>query len=332
MLQTAKTLHFIRDRAEDNGVRIIDRLRIDSDAERKALIESILATPASIPPKYFYDALGCVLFEAICVLPEYYPTRTERSILVDNSDAIARAVGTHKQLVDLGAGDCAKAEILLPVLDARRYVAVDIAAAAIEPALARLASRMPGVEMVGVVTDFSQTLDISGAIDGGPVTFFYPGSSIGNFAPAEALELLSRVRWHCTPGSGLLIGVDMKKDSRRLLAAYADALGVTGAFNRNVLNHVNALLGSDFDPAAFSHVARYDEARGRIEMHLRADTPQRVRIDDDMRSFAAGELIHTENSYKYSAEEFAALLHRAGFEDTRRWQDAAGDFAVFYAR
>src|SRR5579862_3185569 len=243
MLQTAKTLQFIREDAERGRVRLFDRLHIDSEAERSALVASIVASPASIPPKYFYDALGCMLFQAICALPEYYPTRTERSILIDNSDAIARAIGSHKQLVDLGAGDCAKAALLLPVLQARRYVAVDIAASALEPALARLAAEMPGIEMAGVVTDFSQTLDISGAIDGGPVTFFYPGSSIGNFAPDEAHELLARVRWHCGPGSGLLIGVDTKKEPRRLLAAYDDALGVTGAFNRNVLNHVNALVG-----------------------------------------------------------------------------------------
>jgi dimethylhistidine N-methyltransferase len=332
MLQTAKTLHFIRDRAVHRGVRLIDRLDIGSEADRSELVASIMASPASIPPKYFYDAIGCVLFEAICALPEYYPTRTERSILIDQRDAIAQVVGTHKQLVDLGAGDCAKAALLLPVLHARRYVAVDIAASAIEPALGRLAAEMPGIDVVGVVTDFSRSLDISGAIDGGPVTFFYPGSSIGNFAPADAHDLLARVRWHCGPGGGLLIGVDTKKDPRRLVAAYDDALGVTGAFNRNVLNHVNALVGSNFYPASFRHVARYDAEHGRIEMHLQAAVAQEVRIGDRLRHFEAGESIHTENSYKYAPAEFEAMLHDAGFADVRRWQDPAGDFAVFYAQ
>jgi dimethylhistidine N-methyltransferase len=332
MLQTAKKLHLIPASSERRGVRIIDRLHIDSDAERASLIAGLLATPAVTSPKYFYDAIGCTLFEAICALPEYYPTRSERSILIEHRDEIARVVGPNKQLVDLGAGDCAKAALLLPALNARRYVAVDIAAEAIEPALARMASEHPAVDMVGVVTDFSRSLDISGAIDGGPVTFFYPGSSIGNFTHSEAYDLLARIRWLCGPASGLLIGVDTKKDATRLVAAYDDKLGVTAAFNRNVLNHVNALAGCDFDPSAFAHVAIYNEPRGRIEMHLEARTAQRVRVGDTQREFARGERIHTENSHKYTPEEFESLLFRAGFSDIRQWQDAAGDFAVFYAR
>ena len=333
MLQTAANkLHLVPGPSPRGGVRLINRLRIDSDAERTALIQGLLATPACVSPKYFYDGIGCSLFEAICALPEYYPTRTEKSILTEHRDAIVRAAGAHKQLVDLGAGDCAKAALLLPAMRARRYVAVDIAVEAIAPALARMSPEFPDVDMVGLVTDFSRSLDISGAVDGGPVTFFYPGSSIGNFSRAEAYELLARIRWLCGPSSGLLIGVDTKKDPARLVAAYADGLGVTAAFNRNVLNHVNVLAGCDFDPAAFEHVAIYNADMGRIEMHLEARAPQRVRVGDGQREFARGERIHTENSYKYTPTEFTSLLQRAGFADVQRWQDAAGDFAVFYAR
>jgi L-histidine Nalpha-methyltransferase len=332
MLQTAKKLQLIPGPYVRPSVRIVDRLRIDSDTEHASLIAGLARVPAVISPKYFYDAIGCTLFEAICELPEYYPTRTERSILVEHRDAIVRAAGAYKQLVDLGAGDCAKASLLLPSLRVRRYVAVDIAVEAIEPALTRLANDFPDVDMVGVVTDFSKSLDLSGAIDGGPVTFFYPGSSIGNFTVAEAYDFLARIRWLCGPASGLLIGVDTKKDAFRLEAAYADNLGVTAAFNRNVLNHVNALAGTDFDPAAFDHVAIYNAAKGRIEMYLESRRSQRVRIGDIEREFARGERIHTENSYKYTPAEFTLLLRRAGFADVQQWQDDAGDFAVFYAR
>ena len=331
MPKPATTLHWITERAARHDVTLLNRFDPDSAAERAALLAGLFATPATISPKYFYDALGCMLFEAICALPEYYPTRTERAILTAHRNDIVRAAGTRKQLVDLGAGDCAKAALLLPALQPRRLVAVDIAAAAIGPALARLAPAFPAIELVGVVTDFSQRLDLAGAIDDGPVTFFYPGSSIGNFRPDDALDLLERVRQLCGPGSGLLIGADTRKDVARLNAAYNDALGVTAAFNRNILSHVNAAADCDFDPSAFAHVAFYNAAAGRIEMHLEADSTQRVTCDGCERVFAAGERIHTENSYKYAPTEFSALLRRAGFTDIVVWQDDAGDFAVYYA-
>jgi uncharacterized SAM-dependent methyltransferase len=163
------------------------------------------------------------------------------------------------------------------------------------------------------------------------VTFFYPGSSIGNFSPDEALGLLAQIRRLCGRRGGLLIGVDVPKEPGRLAAAYDDALGVTAAFNRNVLNHVNALIGSDFDPAAFGHVAFYNPQAGRIEMHLEALRAHSVRVGDGERAFALGERIHTEDSYKYAPEQFSALLRRAGFADVAVWQDEAGDFAVYYA-
>jgi L-histidine Nalpha-methyltransferase len=332
MRAPAANLHWINERSTLPGVTLLDRLDLDLPEERAAMLAGLFATPATIAPKYFYDAQGCALFEAICALPEYYPTRTERAILTARRDEIARVAGRRKQFVDLGAGDCAKAALLLPALAPRRYVAVDIAAAAIGPALARMTPKFPDTELVGLVTDFSRRLDLDDAIDAGPVTFFYPGSSIGNFAHDEALAFLRRVRGHCNLGSGLLIGADTKKDSTRLQAAYDDALGITAAFNRNILRHLNDIAGCDFDASAFDHVAFYNEALGRIEMHLEARTAQRVRTAHGPRDFAAGERIHTESSYKYTPVEFQALLRRAGFLDVAQWQDERGDFAVYYAQ
>ena len=335
MAQWAAVPHRATERTKERGYRLVNRmigpLRPQARSESGALVDGLLAVPAAIPPKYFYDALGCALFEAICELPEYYLTRTERAIFTAQRETIAAVVGRNRQFVDLGAGNCAKGEFWLPALKPRRFIAVDIAPAAIEPALARLSAAHPEVEFTGVVTDFSRALDLDGELDAGPVTFFYPGSSIGNFEPEDALALLVQVRKLCGTRGGLLIGVDVPKEQGRLAAAYDDALGVTAAFNRNVLNHVNALLGTDFDPAAFAHVAFYDAARSRVEMHLEARGTRSVVIAGRERVFAAGELIHTENSYKYSPDRFAALLRRAGFADVAVWQDDAGDFAVYYA-
>jgi dimethylhistidine N-methyltransferase len=313
--------------------RIVERLVRDPAAERRALLAGLMATPASIAPKYFYDAVGCALFGAICELPEYYPTRTERAIFEARRAEIAEAVGRGRQFVDLGAGDAAKARAWLPHLAPSRYVAVDFAGDELRRSLARLAPDFPDVEMLGVVADFTRGCDLARDLAEGAVTFFYPGSSIGNFAPADALAFLQDIHGHCVgrAGSGLLIGVDTKKDKARLDAAYDDAVGVTAAFNRNVLNQVNRLLGSDFRPQAFAHRGFYNADEGRIEMHLEALVAQTVALPGGARTFAAGERIHTENSYKYAPGEFAAMLADAGFARVRCWQDERGDFAVFYA-
>jgi dimethylhistidine N-methyltransferase len=313
--------------------RIIDRLHRDARAERAALVASLRARPATLPPKYFYDRLGAALYGAICELPEYYPTRTEQAIFDTNRGAIAAAIGTGTQLIDLGAGDGVKAESWFPHVEPVRYVALDIAAETLPQTLDRLSSRFPSVEVMGLVTDFTRGLDL--AIDLGvqPLTFLYPGSSIGNFDPEESVELLRAIHAACSsrPGSGLLIGIDTKKEKARLDAAYDDALGVTALFNRNALTHVNRLIGSDFDIRAFAHRAFYAQAQGRVEMHLEALSPQAVLLDGETRVFDKGERIHTENSYKYAPDEFDTLLACAGFATVRRWQDAAGDFAVFWA-
>ncbi len=312
--------------------RIVDRMQHPPGEDARALAAGLSPAPATIAPKYFYDPLGCALYGAICQLPEYYLPRAEEAIFAAYRDAIAAGVGTGRQFVDLGAGDGAKAQRWLPVLAPTRYVAVDIARDALERTLARMAPEFPGTEMIGVVADFESGLDLADELDATPATFFYPGSSIGNFAPDAAGAFLAAIHRHCrAPGAGLLIGVDTKKARARLDAAYDDAVGVTAAFNRNVLRNVNRILGSDFRPEQFAHVAFYDVAHGRIEMHLEAIAATTVRWPGGTRSFARGERIHTESSYKYAPAEFTALLQAAGFRGVQVWQDEARDFAVFWA-
>lgn len=313
--------------------RLVDRSGGGQPDEREDVLEGLGASPARIPPKYFYDDLGCALYAAICLLPEYYPTRTEAALFRAHREEIVAALGRGGQLVDLGAGDCAKARAWLPFLEPARYVAVDFAAGEIDRALARMAPDFPAVEMTGLVADFTSGLPLEGILDERAAIFFYPGSSIGNFAPDDAVAFLRRVREACAnrPGSSLLIGVDAKKDPAVLDAAYDDALGVTAAFNLNVLRHINARFGFDFDIAGYVHRAFYAPAAGRVEMHLEAVREQVVSLGSTSRRFAAGERIHTENSYKYAAGEFEALLERAGFTRMRRWAAPADAYFVIHA-
>lgn len=311
--------------------RIVDRLHIDHVAEIRQLIDGLRAKPATIEPKYFYDELGCTLYAAICQLDEYYPTRTERGIFQRHRQEIAEAIGSGGTFVDLGAGDCCKALGWMPFIVPERYLAVDIAGPSLDKALARMAAEFPEIDMVGLVADFSRALEIPADLLTDRVTLFYPGSSIGNFAPPDAIRFLGEMRRY-TRGGGLLIGVDAKKDKARLDAAYADALGVTAAFNLNALRHINRVIGTNFIESGWRHVGAYNEAAGRIEMHLQALSTQAVNIGGVPRLFAAGERIHSENSYKYSREEFESMLHRAGFAQLTAWTNDEREFWVFYAR
>ena len=255
------------------------------------------------------------------------------AIFREHRDAIAQALGQGRQFIDLGAGDCCKAEAWLPFVSPARYIAVDIAGAEIERALSRMAPDFPEVEMIGVVADFGGGLPIDDVLDSRPATFFYPGSSIGNFAPPEAQAFLKAICAQCAKraGSGLLIGVDGQKEKAILDAAYDDALGVTAAFNRNALLHLNARFGFDFALDGYVHRGFYNESAGRVEMHLEALREQSVRIGERTRRFRAGERIHTENSYKYRAEEFEKLLRDAGFGSVRRWSSPDEGYFVFFA-
>ena len=291
---------------------------------------------ATIAPKYLYDALGSRLFSAITELPEYYPTRTEAAIFSREMKGMADALGPVATLVDLGAGNCEKAARLFETFRVQRYVAVDISVNYLRDSLACLQREHPEMDMLGVGLDFSAALALPAEIGEGPRTLFYPGSSIGNFSPAEACAFLGRLAGQMDASGGLLIGVDLIKEKSLLDAAYDDALGVTAAFNRNLLRHVNARLDADFDIGDWQHVAFFNEAAARIEMHLEARRDLDAGWPDEagrrIRRFAAGERIHTENSYKYSPDGFSTLLTKAGFADIRMWTDPRGWFALFFAR
>lgn len=313
-----------------NSPRLLQVSRRTPEDVRAELFAGLAAPVPSIAPKYLYDALGSRLFAAITELPEYYPTRTEAAIFALRRDAIACAVGPAPTLVDLGAGDCSKAARLFAALDVRRYVAVDISAEFLWQSLSCLQREHPDVEMIGVGLDFSGTLELPPEAGDGPCLVFYPGSSIGNFSPDEALSFLRSVRQACR-GGALLIGVDLVKPGDLLQAAYDDPLQVTAAFNRNLLRHVRRLVGADFELSDWRHVAFFDAARSRVEMHLEAVREVLVSWPGGRRAFGAGERIHTENSYKWRIEDFASLLGRAGFGRLRHWTDERGWYALFAA-
>jgi dimethylhistidine N-methyltransferase len=302
------------------------------DAAQAELALGLNQRQARIAPKYFYDALGSKLFEAICQLDEYYLTRAEAGIFSKHAGEIAAAAGTGTTLIDLGAGNCAKAAGLFPALRPGQYVPVDISAEFLHAAVAKLQAEFPALPMHPAGLDFSENFSLPPQVSRSKRLFFYPGSSIGNFSPLAAGQMLGRLRAACGPDGGVLIGADLVKDARILEAAYDDALGVTAAFNLNVLRHVNALLQSDFDISAWRHLASFNAAQSRIEMHLQARHDLTVNWPGGNRSFAAGETIHTENSYKYTKAGFVDLLAQAGFGDATCWTDSAGTFMVCHAR
>ena len=315
-------------------------LPTNNESPRPRATEAVLAelqaglnaATATIAPKFLYDALGCKLFEAICELPEYYPTRTEAAIFERHGADMARAIGPGGTMIDLGAGNCAKAASLFPLLHPSQYVAIDISYDFLRDALDRLHQRFPHIEMTGLGLDFSSELFLPGQVSPKKRLFFYPGSSIGNFTPDEACTFLRRLRAECGDDGALLIGIDLVKDSAVLDAAYDDALGVTAAFNLNLLNHVNLLAGANFKLGDWRHRGFYNEAEGRIEMHLEARREVTVRWHGGERRFLGGERIHTENSYKYRQAAAVGLLGQAGFAAANVWTDPAGWFAVIYAR
>ena len=299
---------------------------------RAELAAGLLAPVATTSAKYLYDALGSKLFEAICELPEYYPTRTESAIFAAHLDAIAAAAGSGTTLIDLGAGNCAKAARLFAALEPVQYVPVDISVEFLRDSVGLLQRRFPEVQMLGLGLDFSTSLDLPDAVRRERRLFFYPGSSIGNFSPAEALVFLRRLRAACDADGALLIGVDLVKEKSLLDAAYDDALGVTACFNLNLLLHLNTLLGADFRLADWQHRGFFNGAESRIEMHLEAREQVDVSWPGGARRFRAGERIHTENSYKYRQPAAVGLLEQAGFGAARVWTDPQGWFALIYAR
>ncbi|RJF98179.1 L-histidine N(alpha)-methyltransferase [Noviherbaspirillum saxi] len=310
----------------------IQLYRRDDEAIRAELRAGMMADRAMTSPKFLYDALGSKLFEAICELPEYYPTRIERAIFDTYLYDIARSVGRGATLIDLGAGNCAKAAYLFPLLQPLQYVPVDISVDFLKDAVEALRQRFPQIRMTGIGMDFSSTMELPSAVRREKRVFFYPGSSIGNFSPEDAGVLLGRIRDACQTDSSLLIGVDLVKDKAVLDAAYDDALGVTASFNLNLLVHLNTLMGADFNVRDWRHRGFFNEAESRIEMHLEARRDLTVHWPDGLRRFVEGERIHTENSYKYTQPGFQQLLERTGFSAAQTWTDERGWFMVCHAR
>ncbi len=284
-----------------------------------------------LSPKFFYDSLGSVLFTAICHLPEYYPTRTEGSIFADNRDHIAKAIGSGRCLIDLGAGDCAKAVGWFEALQPAHYVPVDISTEFLKSTLTRLKVAYPSLPMSGIGADFTREFALPSHIRPDNPLFFYPGSSIGNFVPEDALRLLKQIAANCGPHGQLLIGVDLIKSETVLVPAYDDSLGVTASFNKNALAHVNQLIGANFQLQDWKHVALFNQTHSRIEMHLEALRDQVIQWQGGARVFTTGERIHTENSYKYERAAFAKLLSQAGFGKVQSWIDTNQWFGVYLA-
>ena len=298
---------------------------------REDVIAGLSQPQKAIPPKYFYDAKGSRLFEAICRLPEYYPTRTELALTRAHVEDIARFVGRGCELIEYGSGASVKIRLLLARLRPSVYVPVDISAPALREATARLARAFPWLAISAVTGDFSRPLEIPafrGRARGRRVVYF-PGSTIGNLVPEDAHAFLRMTRAQVGTQGAMLVGVDLKKDAGILHAAYNDAKGVTARFNLNLLARINAELGGDFDLRRFAHYAFYNPTLGRIEMHLVSLARQTVSLGAHRFGFDVGESIHTEDSCKYSVEEFRALALAAGFRTEKVWKDPRGWFGLF---
>ena len=307
-------------------------LHPDTENFRADVLQGLAQRRKALAPKYFYDARGSELFEAICELPEYYPTRTELTMMQAHAPAMARLMGPQCLLIEYGAGSGRKTRVLIEALAPAAYVAIDISRTALQQCAAELAAAYPAVKVAAVCADYSRPLDLP-RIDGVQQqrhVIYFPGSTIGNFTRPDALGFLRHAHALAGTGGAMLVGVDLKKDPLLLHAAYNDAQGVTAAFNLNLLARINRELDGDFDLAAFEHHAFYDAHEGRIEMHLRSLRDQTVRVAGHTFAFRQGETMHTENSCKYSVDEFQQLALAAGFAPAQHWVDAEQLFSIHY--
>jgi len=305
----------------------------ETESFAQEVLDGLRKPVKELPCKFFYDVQGSRLFEEITKLEEYYPTRTEMGILHANIDEIGACIGSEAMLVEYGSGSSRKTTILLDHLpDLTAYVPIDISTEHLASSSHRIAAMYPQLEVLPVAADYNDfALKIPAAARRvSHRVVYYPGSTIGNFHPDEAVAFLSRIGSVVGPGGGLLLGVDLKKNPAILHSAYNDNLGVTAEFNLNLLRRINSELDSDFQLDQWRHRAIYNEEEGRIEMHLVSLTDQKVRIEGETFEFVAGEAIWTESSYKYSVEEFAAVSKKAGFEVTKVWTDPEDLFSVQY--
>jgi dimethylhistidine N-methyltransferase len=314
---------------------------IASSAIAMEVFNGLTERPKTLSPWLFYDQAGSRLFEEITELPEYYVTRTEKKILAKHAAEMvaAAAGGRDLSIIELGAGTATKTGLLLDAAVAQQgsvtYYPIDVSETALEEARIRMESDLPEVTVKPIVADYTEGMRLHGATDlaAGRRLVLYIGSSIGNFSPADAVEVLRGVRAQLLPGDNLLLGTDMVKDTGMLLAAYDDAAGVTARFNMNVLARINRELDAGFDTQLFRHQARWNEQQSRIEMHLESLLAQKVAVralDLEVR-FGLGETIHTENSYKFTDQGVMALLTRAGFKLRQQWSDDNKWFTVYLA-
>jgi dimethylhistidine N-methyltransferase len=312
---------------------VLDRSEQDDRAEFKdAVLAGLERTPRAIPAKFLYDARGSALFDAICELPEYYLTRTETDILRHCVDDIAAMAGAGCALVEFGSGSSVKSRLLIEAMrDLVAYAPIDISRLHLDATAAGLRRDYPGLRVEPVCADYMTIAHLPEEVSAARRRVgFFPGSTIGNLLPVEATVFLRRTRGLLGEGGALVLGVDLKKDPRRLHDAYNDSAGVTAQFTLNLLRRMNRELDADFDPSGFAHEAFYDPVEGRIEIYFRSLKAQSATVAGRSFTFREGERVHTEYSYKYDASGIDLLARSAGFTVARTWTDPAGLFAVVY--
>lgn len=316
-----------------SGVHSLVDCNPTSDSFRADIQEGLNREDKQIPSKYLYDEHGSVLFDKICELDAYYPTRTEKQIMRTYEAEIAAAVGLHAAILEYGSGSSEKTHLLLQALESpAAYVPIDISKEHLMAAAERIANSFPNLPVMPVCADYTARVPMPVQKDAyRRALAYYPGSTIGNFLPAQATSFLAQMRAQVGGGGGILIGVDLKKDPDRLRRAYNDPEGVTAAFNKNLLRRINRELGADFNLGTFKHEARWVSEESRIEMHLVSTRAQTVRIAGEAVSFEEGESICTEYSHKYTIEGFTALARQAGLGIEATWTDADSLFSIHYA-
>jgi dimethylhistidine N-methyltransferase len=312
--------------------RVVEPIGIDVEFAAD-VIAGLSASEKTLAPKYFYDAAGSDLFEAICLTPEYYPTRTETALLKQIALEIAADIPGSAVLVEFGSGASDKTRVILDAAPRiAAYVPIDVSKDALEKATAGLALDYPELVVSAVPEDFNSTIELPVAAQGRIKVGFFPGSTIGNLTQDEAVRLLCSARRLLGDDAQFIIGADLVKDEATLLAAYDDAQGVTARFNKNLLLRINRELEGDFDVDAFDHLAIWNAEQSRIEMHLVSRRDQIVNAAKHTFAFRRGERLHTENSRKFTTDSFAHLVARAGWSVNRQWISAAPHFAVFSLR
>ncbi len=317
---------------ENAKVELVD-LEPKSTSLLKEVLTGLSRSQKTLPPKLLYDKRGSEIFEKICLLKEYYPTRAESEILKTYAGDISRMIGPDALIIEPGSGAGDKIRFLLPhLIEPKGYVPIEISKEILLRMTEELHTEFPFLNVLPVCADFSQEIELPLTVDRvpGKKVIFFPGSTIGNFNPQEAVVFLRKFGRMIGEGGGMLIGVDLKKDPEVFKQAYDDPHGVTAEFNMNLLERLNREAEAGFDLQNFAHEAFYNEKLSRVEMHLVSRIPQLVRVHESVFRFKEGESIHTESSYKYSVEEFSELCAKAKFKIKKYWKDSQNLFCVYY--